>query len=71
MCAYQFGFAPCDSTHDSKNLTSIEDFDRSFGTFSDQVCDESDAPVEDSNSSSSHRPFQMSLALVAFLVLMF
>lgn len=71
MCAYQFGFAPCDSTHDSKNLTSIEDFDRSFGTSSEQLCDESDAPVEDSNSSSSHRSFQMRLALVAFLVLMF
>ena len=71
MCAYKFGFPPCDSTHESKNLTSIEDFDRSFGTPPESVCEESDAPADDSTSSSSPYPLPWSLVLVVLLGVMF
>jgi hypothetical protein len=58
MCGYNLGFPPCDTIHDSKNLTSAVDFGRFFGVSAEDECDAeapAGAPVSTPSGVASSR----------------
>ncbi len=45
ICGYNLGFPTCDTIHESKTLSSVDDFGRTFGTSSQEICEMTEAPV--------------------------
>lgn len=69
ICGYDLGFPPCETTYETKILSSVEDFGRTFGSASNEFCDSAEVPVgapNDGNTNSS----ASALPKISFVVFM-
>jgi len=45
ICGFGYGFEPCDTSYEMKQLTSSEEFQRVFGVADGDICDTKDVPT--------------------------